>query len=166
MGQRLQRGIALFRLLRQGTQTDRFQRLRNGRVALARRNRRSVDLVEQQDQRRSREGIAAGQQFVEDDAKAVLIGRRADGCRIAARLLRRHVGRRAKHDAFLGHAGMGVVESCQAEVEDDWLPLFIQGDVGWLQIAVDDALVVRLLHGQGQLLHQARRFDLVQRMLN
>ena len=53
----------------------------------------------------------------------------------------------------------GIVAAGQAEVDDHRLaPLArrLDHDVGRLQVAVDDPLGVRLLHGQGELAHQRR----------
>ena len=83
--------------------------------------------------------------------------------RLAARLLGRHVVRRAGHHAALGHAGVGR-RAGQAEVgQPHPLDAVLQQDVRRLDVAVDQPLGVggrqpgRRLHADPQDLRQRQR---------
>ena len=79
---------------------------------------------------------------------------------IAADLLGGHVAERAHDLARPGQALLlGILAAGQAEVDDHRLAPRtgrLDHDVGGLQVAVDDLLLVRLLQGQGELAHQRR----------
>ena len=103
----------------------------------------------------------AGEHLVEHAAEGPDVGPLVD--HLAARLLRAHIGRRAEHGADAGpisrdcRAGGvafgGRLEGPrQTEVEQLHGPVRPQGDVGGLQIAVHDALLVRGIEPRRHLL--------------
>ena len=93
------------------------------------------------------EGQAPGEQLVEDDADRVEVAARVE--RIAARLLGAHVLGRAADDAGARDARLLRVGADLREAEVDDLHEVaarahrLEDDVLGLEIAVDDALVVR-----------------------
>jgi hypothetical protein len=90
---------------------------------------------------------------VEDGAQGVDVAGRPDLLALAAGLLGGHVGRRAHEGARRGLAD--VIEPLrQPEVGDLWRAVIRQQDVVGLEVAVDNALVVRRLHRPRQHLHQ------------
>ena len=84
---------------------------------------------------------APGEHLPEDDAERVDVGRGRD--RAAARLLGREVLARPEHRAGLGHAVLDVERARDAEVRDLDLALLAEQDVLRLDVAVDEAVVVR-----------------------
>ena len=102
---------------------------------------------------RAAEGNRAGGHLVEDHAEREDVGLRAD--RLALDLLGRHVERRADDRARLRHSrllgGLG-----QAEVGDVHVIGGVDHDVLGLQVAVDDALVVRGLEAFRRLAEDAQ----------
>ncbi len=91
-----------------------------------------------------------GEELVEDDAERVDVGPEVDVAAVAARLLRAHVRERPLDRADLGHhrgrrhvrvrdAREAEVEDLRARVRDD--------DVRGLQVAVDHAALVGVVHG-------------------
>ena len=88
------------------------------------------------------ERALAGQELVENDPEAVDVAPGVDPVRLAARLLGRHVGRRAQHLAVLGHDGLVGLALGQAEVHQVGLAFGIEQDVGGLDVAVDHAVAV------------------------
>ena len=80
------------------------------------------------------ERALAGEELVEDEAERVDVAARRDLA--AGELLGRHVGRRAGADRFTGDAG-------EAEVGDADLAAAVEHDVRRLEIAMDDAALVR-----------------------
>jgi hypothetical protein len=90
---------------------------------------------------------AAGERLVEAGPQAEV----APGVDLPAQgLLRRHVGHGAHHHAGLGHAGQ-VQRHRQAEVAQFGVALPAEPDVARLDVAVDDAPVVGVLEGLGNL---------------
>jgi len=166
LGQRLRGRVARGRLVGHGPGDDRGEIGRRVGRALGQRLDLALD-------RRGDDvggglggvGRGAGQQVVEHRAQAEHVGALVD--RLAARLLGRHVRRRAHHRAGDGEdrllrggrrpgavalgAGAGqrvgavVVEILgQAPVDDDDLAEVAHQHVGRLEVAVDDALGVRV----------------------
>ena len=85
----------------------------------------------------------------EDDAQGVDVGAAVEGGRVAGHLLGAHVGERPDHLADFGAGGRVQVRvggPGHAEVEDFGLARFVHQDVGRLEVAVDDAVLVRVLH--------------------
>ncbi len=118
-------------------------------------------------------------QLIEDRAQSIDIGRWSDALHLAARLLGGHVARRPHNFADAGPPRVGVEALGQPEVADlgvktrspkseirnqsarftfefrIWdfgFPL--QEDVGWFQIAMDDAALMGIVDGAGERLHQ------------
>ena len=137
-----------------------------------------VDLLPQNRSEHVAHGVAgeertAGEHLVEQDAEGPDVGALVD--RLAARLLRRHVGGGAEDEPGRG-PGVGeggrlrqvparpAARSVAApglretEVEDLDLALRRQLHVRGLQVAVDDALLVGFFQGLGDLLREADRF--------
>ena len=105
---------------------------------------------------------AAGKQFVEDHAKGVDVGAGIHVERIERRLFRRHVERRARHCAEGGvEAVLRELQPAgrlgQSEVDDlgdGPVVVALDQDVRRLQVAMDDPLLVRVLHGRADLAEQ------------
>ncbi len=104
--------------------------------------------------RRRLERRPARQQLIEDGAQRVDVAGRPNLLALAAGLLGRHV-RRRPHDGARGRLANVVELLGQTEVGDFGRAVLRQQDVGRLQVAVNDAFVVRCLHGAGQRLQQA-----------
>ena len=95
-------------------------------------------------------GHASGQQFVEHHADGVDIASRVDRRRIAEDLLRAHVGERAHQLSFTRVQRvrrLSLEQAGDAEVEHFRLARAIDEDVARLDVAVDDAAIVRVLDG-------------------
>jgi hypothetical protein len=103
---------------------------------------------------------ATAQQLVKHRADRVDVGARVD--LLAARLLRRHVGRRAEHRALRGRHRIGRFRQSTVErgllgahplreppVDDDGLAERAEQHVAGLQIAMDNATCVRVGHRFG-----------------
>ena len=72
-------------------------------------------------------------------------------------LFRRQIGRRPHDLAAHGQVGVGIEDLGKAEIRDQRLATRIDHDVGRLQIAMDDALLVRVMDRSRDLLHQLQR---------
>jgi hypothetical protein len=103
--------------------------------------------------RRTAEGAFAGEQLIEDHAAREQVAAPVD--RLAGELLGRHVRDGAEHRAELGE--LGGVELGDAEIGDFDAAVGEQDDVGGLDVAMDDAALVRVLQGAQQLAHDAAR---------
>lgn len=101
------------------------------------------------------EGEFAGEEFVEDDAEGVDVGAGVDVVEGEVGLLGRHVVGRAHELALLGHQGLLVGAGGEglgdAEVDDlgRGLVAVVGGDedVGWFEVAVEDAACVCVVDG-------------------
>jgi hypothetical protein len=85
-------------------------------------------------------GSAACQKFVKDDAQRPNVGAAIKVMGIAAKLLGRHVGRRAGD--LPTQLNLCFVVDGETEVEDMHPPLMIDNQVGGLEVAVVDTLRV------------------------
>ena len=98
---------------------------------------------------RDRIRIMTREYLVENDAQRINVGARVDIVRVSAGLFGRHVGQRA--DDVLRHGNHRVDRSGklfgQSEIEDFGAALRINQNVGRLEIPVNDAFLVRVLHG-------------------
>ena len=129
-------------------------------------HRRGADLHEEIADALALEGQDAGHAFVRDDAERPEVGAVIDVAQ-AARLLGRHVVGRAEHGARLGAAreplfARGRLDLRDAEVEHlgDLVVVVRRADeedVLRLQVAVDDARVVRALQRAADLPDDPRR---------
>ena len=93
----------------------------------------------------------AGQAPVQRAAQGVDVGADVHACGVLD-LLRGHVVEGAQQHARLGHAGVKVPG--QAEVEQLGLPFGRDADVGRLDVAMDEVVLVGLGQGRGDLVHQ------------
>ncbi len=151
----MRRRVTARRGLGHRLEADRLQVARNLVVELARRPRLVVQHLEQQHLSVAAERPLPGQQLVEDDPQAVDVGPAVGLVRFAARLLGRHVGRRAQELAVHGHRRFVGVVLGQAEVHQVRPTLRVELDVGRLDVAVNDPMPVgvvqRIGHGGDQL---------------
>ena len=102
----------------------------------------------------SLEGRTPGQHFIEDGPQRVHVGRRADLAGVSPSLLRGHVAGRAHDLAGLGVHVVGFQPLGQPEVGDLQHAVIGEQDVRRLQVAVDDARLVRFADRQNQRLQQ------------
>jgi hypothetical protein len=98
-------------------------------------------------------GQLAGQELVHHDPQRVDVRAPVDGRGVAARLLGAHVGERAHQRAHVRLQGrrarLVVGQARHAEVEDLGLAICRDQDVAGLEVAVDHALLVRVVDGVG-----------------
>ncbi len=136
--------------------------------------RRRLDLADQPQhlvQRRTLERVSldrrrAGQKLVKNHAQGVNIGTGVDIERVESRLLGGHVERRAGNAAKRGEKAMlGEPHTAgglgQTEVDDlgnGCSVMAFDQDVGGLQVAVDDPLLVGVLHGRADLAEEGEPF--------
>src|SRR5439155_20206072 len=87
--------------------------------------------------------------MVENCAQSIHIAVPAHLAALRTGLLRRHEVRRTEHLAGHGNAGVTIEPLGQAKVRDARLIARVHEDVRWLEIAVQDALAVRVVNGFG-----------------
>ena len=105
--------------------------------------------------RRPEERRLAKQHFVKDGAEAVDVRRRAGVLAVAAGLLRGHVGGRAEDGSGCRRRNARPAHYFgEAEVGEVRLAGGIDDDVGRLDVAVQHAAPVRVVHGANNLAHQ------------
>ncbi|MEZ6197069.1 MAG: hypothetical protein R3F20_15280 [Planctomycetota bacterium] len=96
-----------------------------------------------------RVGQGSREEGVEEETQRVDVAPRVDPVGIAQGLLGTHPGDRADEPPGTGgearRAQLRIGDAGHAEVEDARAPLLVDEDVGGLQVAVDDALLVRVL---------------------
>ena len=144
-------GIALRGLLRHRGLHDDVKRRRQGRHALRHRRRVLVQHLVDQRRRRPAEGPLAGEQLVQDHAAGIEVAAAVDG--FSGELLGRHVRHGAEHRPELRE--LGRVEAGDAEIGDLHAAVVEQDDVAGLDVAVDDAALVRMLQRGEELGHHA-----------
>ena len=163
-GELRRRLVALLGVAREGLHHDGDQRLELRSRRQLEDGRGVRDLVEDGHDALAREGAMPGQELVEHAARAPKVG--AAVHLRALHLLGRHVVRGA-HDRA-GARGRGHGEARHSEVHDLHRPVHGEEDVGGLDVAVDDAGLVRAgqpveelhddvdlpLQGQGRVLAQ------------
>jgi hypothetical protein len=102
---------------------------------------------------------AVGQQLEEDHPQGVHVRPPVDRGGVGGHLLRAHVVGRAQELACPGQAGpgqqVGVGGSGHAEVKHLRLSGLLHEDIGGLEVAMDDALIVGVLHRVAHPRHQA-----------
>ena len=99
----------------------------------------------------------AGQERVEDGPQAVDVGGRGQALELPGGLLGGHVLGRAGPRPGLRHLAPGVDPLGQAEVGDMGLAVAIDQDVVGLQVAMQDAALMGMVHGAGDRRHQPGR---------
>ena len=153
VGNGLHRRKTFRRFLCHHLQADGLDAFIHFGTQLARAGRLLAQDLAHHDHHRPLERQPAGEQLVENHAEAILVGRRTDLLGIAFDLLGRHERRRADDDARLRQAEIALAAGLpgQAEIHNDRLVPLVDHDVGRLQVAMHDGVVVRLLQGQGQL---------------
>ena len=159
VGQRLGRGVAAPRVLLQALQADHLQVARAAagcsRDGRLRRAVRGPARASRAPSRRAN-GARPVSSGVEDRPQAVDVGGRRDRAAAPDGLLGGHVGGRAQDRAGDGQARVGLDPLGQAEVGDVGLALGVEQDVGRLQVAVQDAALVGVVDGLGDLGDQPR----------
>jgi hypothetical protein len=145
----------LARRLREQPEDERIEPGRDGRVQPRRCHRSRVDVL-----RDDRDGVVpherwpAGQHLVQHGAEGVEVGPRVS--ETPERLLGRHVRDRADHRPLAGESRTIECHS-QAEVGDLHLSVLAEEHVPRLEIAVDDAALVRVLEPPADLVSEADR---------
>ena len=153
LGDRGQRREAVGRILGQHLQAERFgPQIKIGTQLAGWRRILRDDLRHHRAQRAAKRQLA-GEHLVEDHAQAELVGRGTDFVGSPVDLFGRHVGGRADEHAALrdSHVLVALELPRQAEVHDDWLVPLVDHDVGRLEIAVHDAVLVGFGQRVGQL---------------
>jgi hypothetical protein len=156
----LRRLVACLRAFRQRLVHHGVEERRH-RVVERRRRRRIFldDLLGDGPRAAAGERLLAGEELVQDDAGREDVAALVDGA--AGDLFGRHVRRRAHHGAglrALGLRAVGVLHARHAEVGELGARLRVQHHVGGLDVAMDDAGVVREIERVEQLAHDAHRF--------
>ncbi len=163
VGQQIRGLVPLIRLLLQRLEADRVQRDRDTRPAFADRLRHHLgDFRIELRAAGGPVGDLPGQHLVEHHAQRVDVGARVD--RLAKHLLGGHVERRAHH--HLGQRQSFVVQGERdAEVDHARLHLLVDEDVGWLEVAMNDAVPVGMGNAARHLRQQLDALPCRQRML-
>src|SRR5262249_22918799 len=120
-------------------------------VELGMRGRFMVHALEHDiDESTADEGFYAAQEYVENDSQREQISASVD--RMSGKLLRRHEGGGTQHLSGDGEVGDGKFGN--AKIGDLGVAVVGHDDVGRLDIAMDDALGVRVVQRLGDLPHQ------------
>ena len=82
------------------------------------------------------------------------VGRDGNASLASPRLLRRHVRRRPEHGAALGQRAISLDSPGQPEIGNQRLALVVDQDIGWFQVAVQDAPFVGMGDSAGDDRHQ------------
>ena len=118
------------------------------------------DCQEHRRHRRARERQFARQHLVECHAESPHVGTRVDVD--PRRLFGSHVGHRAQRRAGRRHSRAGLARfrehHCQAEIDDLYLSVIREHDIGWFEIAMHDTRAVRGGQTGRDLSRDARRF--------
>ena len=143
-------GVLLERLLPDRPKV-RVQR-RPARRLPQRARRRLADRHDRLHDRRVRVvRLATGEDLVEENAERVDVGAEVDVPAVAPRLLRAHVRDRSLDRPDLAQHGRGihvrVRDAREAEVEDLHLARLVHDQVRRLEVPVDHAALVRMVHG-------------------
>ncbi len=156
LGQGLGAAVAPGRVPGEARQADRLQIAVGLRAERARPHRVLGPHLQERVQRRvGLEGGPAGEQFVEDGAQGPDVGSRGQGRRRGG-LLGGHVARRADDRPLVRQGPLLAADPLgQAEVGDVRLAAGIEEDVGRLEVAVQDAVPVGLMHRPRHRGHQA-----------
>lgn len=142
--------VSTGRVLRQGLQADRLQFGRNFGAEVAQRRWGGVQGVVDQHAEGTRERHPAAKHLVEDHAEAVLVAGRLDLVAPAGRLLGGEIGRSSQDRAGPSQLRSAGAQVGEAEVGQVGTVLGVQEHVRGLHVAVDDALLVGVVQGVGQ----------------
>ena len=157
VGQVFRAGVPLARVLFEAFQADGLEFAREVALQAARRQRVLLGrLAEGRQRRRALEWRPPGEHLVEDRAQGVDVGGGGDVRGRAAGLLGGHVAGRPHDVARPRQAGLALHQLGQAEVGDLRDALLGQHDVGRLEVAMDDPVLVGVMQGAGQLLDELR----------
>ena len=147
LGEEIRRGVALGGLLLEAFQADRLDVHRELAHQSRRRDRLLLDhLHDGVKGARAEERRPADEHLVEHRPERIDVGGGAEVLQFPPRLLRRHVARRPHDRAVFCLARIPLELLGQPEVGDLRHPVGGEEDVGRLEIAVEDAVVVSELH--------------------
>src|SRR5437667_12768282 len=104
------------------------------------------------------EGRAGCQQIVENRAQSIYIAVPAHLAALRTGLFRRHEVRRTEHLAGYGHTCVTIEPLGQSKVRDARLIARVHQDVRWLEIAMQVALLMRVVDGFSNELDVTRSF--------
>ena len=169
-GQLAGRGVSAGRLLGEGLQADGLQIARDAIVDAARRPGVLVQELVDDHHPGPAERQLAAQELVEHDPQAVDVAAAVDMMGLAGGLLGTHVRRRADDLAVHRHDGVGLGANGQPEIDQDrpaqpvralflgrsFPPIVspvrtLHHDIGRLDVAMDQPVVVRVVEGLGDL---------------
>ena len=88
----------------------------------------------------------ASEQFVEDRSQTVRVCSRGELPGTARGLFRRHISRRAEHGSADGQTRVILHQFGQSEIGDVRLALIVEEDIGRLQVAVQNAALMRVVN--------------------
>ncbi len=165
-GQGPGRSVAILNSDRHGLQADRFKRLVDRRVDLARRRKRPIlNVAKHSAQIGPRKRRVARQQRIERRPQTVDVRARPEGFEITTDLLGAHVGWRSQNRTWQGRGGTTgrgrhqdpFVASRrglrfahrfgQPPVNDQRLAVLADDHVGWFQVAMEDPSAVGIIDG-------------------
>src|SRR6266496_5481036 len=98
----------------------------------------------------------ASEQLVKHCAESVNICRASDSRVISHRLFRRHVTRRAQYFQRARDRTLCLGEPCQPEIGEMWFALCVEQNVSRFDVSMEDAALMRIMNGPGQLGDQFR----------
>jgi hypothetical protein len=159
VGRQVARGLVTpVRLFRQALERDRFQVFGDVPVQFAGTGRLVVQDLQREHPLRAAERQFARQELEENHAQAVNVAAGVDAMSFAAGLLGRHVRRRAEDLSFERHRQFARVALGQAEVGDVRRSVLVDQDVRRLEVAMDHAMLVRVLQRQRDFDHHLGGF--------
>ena len=147
-GERSGRYIAAHRILLEALQADRLEIAIDLRVPETRLARLHFEyLPDRLERRPAGKRRLTGQQVIQHGAKTIDVGGGGQLAAIAGGSLRRDVAGGAEKLAGARERALGGENFCEAEIRDVRVAGGIEQDISWLEIAVEDAALVRVLDG-------------------